>query len=282
MQSQTNKQRWKKWMIGDWSRRRMPLRVVRLLVEVYLGVLVFAWLFSDRLAFRPPSPTYTEGNGVCRIVTQDGNRLAVLALPNAAASPVVLFAHGNGEDLGGIRGFLDAYRAAGFEVYAFDYRGYGISDGKPGTGNAYEDIQTVYRYLVEDKRIDPNRIILHGRSLGSGIALHLATRCPVRGVILESAFLTAFRALTQIPLLPIDKMRNDREIRILRRPVLFIHGEDDQTVKCWQGKKLFSEANEPKFAYWVAHAGHNDVFDTAPVEYWKRIRTFANFAMETN
>jgi len=64
---------------------------------------------------------------------------------------VILYAHGNAEDIGGVRDIMEEYRAAGFEVYTFDYRGNGISDGKPSTDNSYEDISSVYSYLVEQK-----------------------------------------------------------------------------------------------------------------------------------
>ncbi|MDD5705069.1 MAG: alpha/beta hydrolase [Kiritimatiellae bacterium] len=276
----TNGQLWKKWLIGEFTLRRL----FRSLIEIFLcllAILAWAYLFSDRIAFQAPPPTYTEGNGVYRIATPDGHRIAILALTNPAASQVVLYVHGNAEDIGGVRDIMEEYRSVGFEVYSFDYRGYGISDGKPSTVNAYEDISTVYKYLVERKGIHPDRIILHGRSLGAAIVLNLANRQPVSGVIIESAFLTAFRAISQIPLSPIDKMRNDREIQRLQCPVLFIHGEDDQTIKTWHGKKLYNLAPEPKFAYWVPNAGHDDVLVSDEAEYWKRLRSFADFVAKT-
>ncbi len=271
--SGANQQGWKKRAIGDFTLRR----VLRSLLEVYVCVVVGAWLFSDRLAFQPPPATYALGNGVFRIATSHGQKIAILALTNATASQVVLFAHGNAEDIGDVREFMEQYRSLGFDVYAFDYRGYGISDGKPGTRNACEDIAALYNYLVEQKGIPPQRIILHGRSLGAAVALHLATRRPVGGVIVESAFLTAFRVMTRIPISPIDKMRNIREVRKLKAPVLFIHGEADRTIPIWHGKKLYDLAPEPKFAYWVKGAGHNDVLYANEAEYWKQIRNFAAF-----
>lgn len=274
----TNRHKWKKWLVGDFTFRRL----IRSLIEIYLCILLWAYLFSDHIAFQPPPTTYKEGNGVYRIATPDGHAIAILALTNPAASQVVLYVHGNAEDIGGVRNIMEEYRSVGFEVYTFDYRGYGISDGKPSTGNAYADISTVYEHLVKQKGIHPDRIILHGRSLGAAVALHLANRRPVGGVIMESAFLTAFRARTQIPVSPIDKMRNDREIHRLQCPILVIHGEDDQTIKTWQGKKLYSLAPEPKFAYWVPNAGHDDVLVSDEAEYWKRLRSFADFVETTS
>jgi hypothetical protein len=282
LQNQSGRARWKKWVYGDLSWRNLPRRLLRLLLEVYIGLFIFGWFFSDHIAFRPPTPTYKEGRGIFRITAPDGHRIAVLALTHAAAPQVILYAHGNAEDLGMMRDFLEQYRAAGFEVYAFDYSGYGLSDGKPGAANSYEDIGAVYNYLVRQRGINPGRIILHGHSIGAAVALHQATRGPVGGIIVESAFLTLFRVKTQIPLYPVDKMRNDREIQRLQCPVLCMHGEDDGLIPTWQGKKLFSLAHEPKFCYWVPGAGHNDVFETNPAAYWKHIRTFAGFVAASN
>jgi len=262
---------WKKWLVGDFTLRRLACS----LIEVYLCILGWAWLFSDRIAFQPPEPTYAEGDGVYRIATPNGEHIAVLGLTNAAASQVVLYAHGNAEDIGCVRETLEPYRAAGFEIYTFDYRGYGLSDGSPSTRKAYEDLDTLYRHLVEQKGIPPARLILHGRSLGAAVVLHVASRRPAAGVIVESAFLTAFRARTQIPVSPFDKMRNDREIRRLNCPVLVIHGEDDQTIPTWQGKRLYALAREPKSAYWAPQADHDDVLVSNEAEYWRQLRQFA-------
>ena len=269
---------WKQWLVGDFTMRRLP----RSLAEIYICILVWAWFFSDHVAFQPSAPTYSEESDVFLIATPSGHRIAILALTNSSARQVILYAHGNAEDLGGIRETMEEYQSKGFQVFAFDYQGYGISEGKPSTANSYEDINTVYCYLTHEKGIAPTQIIVHGRSLGAAIALHLAARQPVSGVIVESAFLTAFRARTQIPISPIDKMRNDKEIKKLTCPVLVIHGESDQTIKTWQGKKLFGLAHEPKLAYWVPNAGHDDVVALGGDEYWQRITDFARFLRNNN
>ncbi|OQW96257.1 MAG: hypothetical protein BWK77_05635 [Verrucomicrobia bacterium A1] len=266
---------WKKWLVGEFTLRRL----VRSLIEVYLCILVWAWLFSDRIAFQPPAPGYAEGNGVYRISSRDGTPIAVLALTNRNPTATVLYVHGNAEDIGGVRDLLEVYRDAGFDVFTFDYRGYGISGGKPTTRHSCDDIDSVYNHLLNVRGVEPQNLIVHGRSLGAAVALHLATRRPVGGVILESPFLTAFRARTQIRLSPFDKMRNDREIRRLKRPVLVIHGEEDTTIRTWQGRKLYALASEPKFCLWIERAGHDDVPAIDEKEYFAEIRVFADFVM---
>lgn len=266
------KRGWKKWLVGDFSKRRLLLSPIK----IYVCVGVLAWLFSDYLAFQPPAPSYREGNGVFHITEQNGQSIAVLALTNAAASHVVLYAHGNAEDIGLIRSSMESYRDAGFEVYALDYRGYGLSDGRPGTARAYADLDALYDNLVTQKGVDPQRIILHGRSLGAGVAAHLAVRRPIGGLIMESAFLSVFRALSQVPLFPVDKMRNNREIQRLNCPVLFIHGEADPVIGIRQGQALYQLAQEPKFSLWVPGAGHDDVLLRAGPAYWETIGAFAD------
>lgn len=266
------REKWKNLLVGKLTVRRVLLSAL----EIYACVLLWAWLISDRLAFQPPPATYAEGEGISFVAVPGGERVAVLSLTNAAATHVVLYAHGNAEDIGCLRDLLEEYRDAGFEVYAFDYRGYGLSQGRPSTPKSYEDIEAVYSELVNKRGIAPNRIIVHGRSLGAAVALRLAARRQVEGVIVESGFVTAFRVMTGIPVSPFDKMRNSSEIRRLKCPVLVIHGERDTVVEPWHGKRLYELAREPKSAYWVPKAGHNDVSLFGASEYWRRIRAFAD------
>ena len=112
-----------------------------------------------------------------------------------------------------------------------------------------------------------------GRSIGSAVATHLAAQHQIAGLILESPPTSAFRVITHIPISPIDKFNNIRNIKKVNCPILIIHGTDDNIVPIWHGRKLFENANEPKFSLWVQHAGHND--DTsliAGTAYWEKIR----------
>jgi len=199
----------------------------------------------------------------------------MLALTNAAARYVILYAHGNGEDIGpDLRGYLSEFCGHGFSVYAFDYRGYGISDGKPGTFRACADAEAAYQNLVQDKGISPDRIVLYGHSLGAALALDLAARHKVAGLIVESGFVTAFRVRTAIPLFPLDKFRNNSRIREVHCPVLVMHGEIDDVIPVWHGRELYRLAPEPKLAYWPEGASHNNVRDFNQQKYWKRMQEF--------
>jgi fermentation-respiration switch protein FrsA (DUF1100 family) len=159
-------------------------------------------------------------------------------------------------------------------VLTYDYQGYGTSNGSPSEENAYAAIDAAYGYLLTEKRVDPKRIILHGRSLGGGVAVDLASRKPVAGLILESTFTTAFRVVTRYPIVPFDKFENIKKIDKVACPVLVIHGTDDWNIPSYHGRLLFKAANEPKQALWVEGAGHNNVVYTNEKLYLDTMRSF--------
>ncbi|HEX6280174.1 MAG TPA: alpha/beta hydrolase, partial [Pyrinomonadaceae bacterium] len=163
----------------------------------------------------------------------------------------------------------------GFAVLAYDYRGYGTSAGAPSEEKSYEDIDAAYRYLTEELRVLPGKIILHGRSLGGGPSTDLAARRPVGGLILESTFTTAFRTVTRYQLVPFDKFRNLDKLALSKCPVLVIHGKDDRTIGFHHGEALFDSAPGMKYSLWVDNAGHNDLADVAGESYLNAIRDFS-------
>jgi len=247
-------------------------------LEVYLCLLLWAWFFSDRIIFQPPPASYAPGGDIYRIPVAGDEKIAVFGCTNGTSPYVVLHAHGNAEDIGGVRFLMEEFCAAGFSAFTFDYRGYGLSDGRPGTSRAYEDGEAALRHLIRDKGIPADRIILHGRSVGAAIAIRLASQYDVAGLVVESGFVTAFRVQTHIPISPFDKMRNNRELPKVRCPVLVIHGEADQTVPPWHGRKLYQLAPDPKLSYWVPGAGHDDVLITAGAGYWTHMQELVKLA----
>ena len=101
-----------------------------MLLLTYGGVILMAATFADRLIFVPPPPSYdARAEGLVRLATAAGDTVAALHLSVPNAPVTVLFAHGNAEDLGDLRPYLEAYRALGVSVLAFDYPGYGLSSG---------------------------------------------------------------------------------------------------------------------------------------------------------
>jgi abhydrolase domain-containing protein 17 len=242
---------------------------------VYLAFAAFAWLASDRMIFQPPPSSYRAGQLPIVMVPTDGGSIATLHLPNPRATVTVLYAHGNAEDLGHAAPLLEELRRAGFAVLAFDYRGYGLSTGgPPSAAGATSDMEAVYRHAVQTLKIPPSRIVLYGRSVGSGPATDLAARVPIGGLVLESAFVSAFRVLTRVSLLPFDRFHNLRHIRRVRAPVLVIHGTEDEVIPVSHGRRLYEAAGQPKQALWVEGAHHNDVPFVAGARYWSTLAAF--------
>lgn len=256
----------------------LPHRLVLtllVLVAAYGAISLVAYLYGERVLFQPPAPSYGPDDVPFTRVPVDegsaaggGDSVAVQHLPNPAAEFTILFSHGNAEDLGHDQPFLRALRDAGFAVLAYDYRGYGRStDRLPTEKRAVEDAEAVYRYAVRELGIRPDRLIVHGRSLGAGPTLALATRHEVAAVVLESAFTSTYRVVTRAPLLPFDRFPNLVRVRSLDVPVLVIHGTRDRVIPASHGRALFAAAAEPKRALWVEGAGHNDVAWSAGPRY---------------
>jgi abhydrolase domain-containing protein 17 len=252
------------------------LSLLLTLLAVYAGVTLLAHLVADRMIFLPPPPSYDAAAlGAVHVPTQDGARIAVLHLPNPAARYTVLFSHGNAEDLGHAAATLEELRAAGFAAIGYDYRGYGASTGgRPTAAGAERDHAAVYRWAVDSLGIAPDRLVLHGRSVGSGPATELAAREPVGGLIVESAFTSTYVVMTRVALLPFDRFPNLRRIRRVRAPVLVIHGTRDEVIPFAHGRRLYEAAPGPRQSLWVEGAGHNDLALVAGERYVRALRDF--------
>lgn len=249
-------------------------------VALYLSLALYAACFSDKEIFQPHPSSYKDSNEILKLTTQSGKRISAVYLQNPGARFTLLLSHGNAEDIGDDRFWLDDLRAAGFSVLAYDYEGYGTSEGKPSESAAYADENAAYDYLVQSLKVPASDIVIYGRSLGSGPAVHLAARRPVGALILQSPFVSAFRVLTKVPLLPFDKFPNYKEIGRINCPLLIIHGESDALINPWHGRKLFELANEPKRYLSIPRADHNDLEIVAGKTYAQALREFAAFVAQ--
>jgi fermentation-respiration switch protein FrsA (DUF1100 family) len=246
------------------------------MLATYLGLTIYGVFFADRIIFQPPVAGYRDDASVLKVTSADGTRISAKYFQNANATFTLLFSHANAEDIGYDTPLLEAIRNAGLSVFAYDYQGYGTSEGHPSEQHVYEDVEAAYVYLTNTLHVPPSRIILWGRSLGAAASVDLAARHPVAGLIMESAFTSAFRVLTRIAILPFDKFPNLAKIRNIRCPVLVIHGKRDGVINFYHGQTLFAAANEPKRSFWVEQAGHNDLALVAGRRYFEELRNFAD------
>jgi abhydrolase domain-containing protein 17 len=263
----------KQLLVGEWS----WWRVARSLIFIYTCVAFYVFLTADSKIFIPQPASYQDTAEILKLVVPNGDKISARYLFNPTATYTILYAHGNAEDLGDIEPILQILSDSGFSVLAYDYRGYGTSEGRPSERHAYEDIDTAYSYLTQKLRIPPQKIIAYGRSVGGGSTVDLAARQPVAGLILESTFTQAFRVIVPFPLFPFDKFLNIDKIQKINCPVLIIHGTADTTVPFSHGQQLFRAAPEPKSSLWVEGATHNDLVWVAGERYPQVLQEFARF-----
>ncbi|MBC6474211.1 MAG: alpha/beta hydrolase [Hormoscilla sp. GM102CHS1] len=265
-------------VVGDF----FWMRLLRLAALIYGTICLYGIFWSDRMIFQPHPSSYRDTDKIIKLKSGPDLQISAIHLPNPAATYTILYSHGNGEDLGDIDPTLRNLQSLGFAVFAYDYRGYGTSQGKPSERNTYADVNAAYNYLTQSLGIPPSQIIAYGRSLGGGPAVDLAGRQPVAGLVVESTFITTFRVRTRIPIVPFDKFDNLGKIKNVRYPVLVIHGTADRTIPFAHGQKLYAAAGEPKRFLQVLGAGHNNLHSLAGEDYDKTMLDFAQLVSQSH
>ncbi|MEH1813240.1 MAG: alpha/beta hydrolase [Nostoc sp.] len=267
-----DKQQVIKLLIGDLTWQRL----VKSLIFIYLFFAAFVYFRADSMIFLSQPSSYQDDPTILKLRSGKDTNISATYLLNTQAKYTILYSHGNSEDLGDIKQILEKLHAWGFSVFAFDYRGYGTSQGKPTESHAYEDINSAYNYLTQNLKIPPERIIVLGRSVGGGSAVNLAMQKPVAGLIIESSFISAFQVIVPFRILPFDKFPNLDKIKKVKCPILVIHGKADNIIPFAHGEKLFKAARSPKLSLWVEEANHNDLFSIAEEKYRQTLQEFTN------
>lgn len=247
-------------------RKRIPAYAA-----LYVAVVaVFLW-FELSLVFRPHSPTQgwrppvDQRTQDVSFTSTDGTKLHGWWLPpTRPEAGAVLVSHGNGGNLsycGGIAASLNNTTGAG--VFLYDYPGYGHSEGSPTEASCYAAADAAYAWLTDLGKVPQQRVVLFGQSLGTGVAVELATRHPHRALVLVCPFTSLpAAAKSHYPFLPTHTVMRSRfdslsKIGRCSRPVFVAHGTADSVVPFWQGEALFAAANEPKEFLRVEGAGHS-------------------------
>ena len=242
----------------------------------YLGLLLFSIFFTNRLLFPAPPSSYRDGENALKIKTQSGLQITATYIPNPKASHTIVYCVGNAEDLGTARSNYGSLSTkGGFNVMAFDYPGYGTSDGQPTEKTVNEATEAAYQWLLSEKGLTSNQIIAYGRSLGGGPACELAKQHQLGGLILEQTFTSVYRVKTGIGILPGDLFENIKKIDSIDCPLLIVHGKADRLITISHSKALYRKAKDPKLCLWVDYAGHADsVLINAGNAYWQKIQEF--------
>ncbi len=247
-----------------------------LLLFLFQGKLVF---FPDPVMHRTPSDAGLDFQEH-QLRTSDGERIHAWWLPvDNNEAPTVLFFHGNAGNISQRIESLQIFHELGLNSLIIDYRGYGLSTGKPDEQGTYLDAQAAYDYLRRDLGIASQRLIVFGRSLGGAVASWVASHNDCAGVILESSFVSVPVLGQQVyPWLPVrwlSRIRYDNAARMaqLRCPVLIIHSRDDQLIPLWHGQRLHSLAGPPKFFLEIL-GSHNNGFLISGNRYREGLQAF--------
>ena len=243
---------------------------------IYLMLCVYAWIFADRILFPAPrQPSYEIDQDIFFLESANGGKIACKGwTPPNPKGLTILYTHGNAEDFGRVEEFLQLWVEAGWSVFAYDYPGYGHSPGKPSEQGCYDAIDTVFEHLTKKLNIPPHKIVLWGRSLGTGPSCYLAEKEKMGGLILESPFITAYRTVTETPVVPWDRFRNLHRAPFIQVSSLVIHGHEDEIVPFRHGKRVFNALSGPKKFLEIPHAGHNDLSQTGGEKYRTGIHDF--------
>ncbi len=207
----------------------------------------------------------------------DGVKLHAWWIAPPRARLVTLFLHGNAGNLTFRVRHVRELVAAGSAMLLVDYRGYGKSEGRPTERGLYQDADAGYEYLLA-QGYRPQQILVHGESLGTAVAVELAARRTVGGVLLEAPFpsarAVAARLLPWIGPAVVWGFDSRSRIGRLRAPLLVMHGDQDEIIPFDLGRALFDAAPEPKEFWRVPGAHHNDLLETAGASYREKLERF--------
>jgi fermentation-respiration switch protein FrsA (DUF1100 family) len=212
--------------------------------------------------------------------TADKLKINAWYVPCDKAKFTLLFCHGNASNIMDRLDKIQLLHRIGMNIFIFDYRGFGKSEGKPAELGIYLDARAAYDYLLNSLKINPAEIILYGESLGSAVAIDLASKKQVGGLILEGGFSSGKDMAAKIyPFLPGFIFSNifdsTSKIRNIRAPILFIHGRQDQIVPLKLAYKLYHAANVPK-EFVELPGDHNSFFLDSWQKVISSISTFIN------
>lgn len=217
----------------------------------------------------------------------DGAKQIAFRIPHAVdpgPRPWVLYLHGNAATIASRQNISrnEQLRALGLNVLAIEYRGYGGLDGSPSEETVTADARAGYDYL-RAQQVPAQRIIIYGWSLGSAVAVNVASAVPTAAVILEGAPASLVEiGQRQYPYIPVRLiMRNPFEsvekIGRIHAPALFLHSREDEVIPVAEGRRLFDAANEPK-RFVEVRGGHIYSSDTDGAVFYGAIKAFLSTA----
>jgi len=259
--------------------------LIRLLLWLLLIYFVLRW-FEHHQVYQPFAALEANGDALGRpfeevhFSASDGVKLHGWFFPAGTnshrADLAVLICHGNGGNISHRLGFCEVMLETGVNVFVFDYRGYGRSEGRPSEQGTYRDAQAAHQWL---RQKDFTNIVAYGESLGAGVVAELALRESLAGAVLQSSFTSIPNIGAELfPWLPvrwISTIKYDTRSKLprLKIPVLVMHSRADMLIPFTHGEENFAAANEPKM-FWELKGDHNDFLEVDRARFLEGMEKF--------
>lgn len=248
-----------------------------ILAAGYLAGLVLLYLRQREMVFPIPTAERTAPAAAGFpeaeehvLATSDGEKVIVWHVPARPGRPVILYFHGNGDCLAGLVDRFKAMTADGTGLVALSYRGYAGSSGAPSEDGLLRDAAAAYSFATA--RYEPQRIVAWGFSLGTGVAVAIASEQAVGKLVLEAPYTSLADVVAPrywfapVSLLMRDPFHSDRRIARIAVPLLIMHGTNDPVIPFALGERLFALAHEPKRFVRIPGGGHDDLAGFGAIE----------------
>ena len=267
--------------------------IVIIIAGVYIAFAGFLFIFQSNYVYYPERILTTDPGNIglsfenVSFETTDGVKLSGWFIPCEGARGVILFCHGNAGNICHRLDSIQKFHQLGLDVFIFDYRGYGQSEGKPSESGTYRDADAAWRYLVEERRANSDKIIIFGRSLGGAVAAWQARSHTPGALILESTFTSVPDIAAKLyPYLPVKLMSRFKYDTVgylegVNCPVLIVHSPNDEMMPFSHGQRLFETAKEPK-EFLEISGSHNEGFITSGKRYEEGLNAFISEYLPPN
>ena len=254
------------------KRRNFFLELFIGIVAIYLIVLIFLFFFQRNLMYHPDENNYSGDNlevNIEKVSIQTSDNINLLGwfhTKNLKSYKTIIYFHGNAGKLENRIHKLNHFKNMNVNFLIIAWRGFSGNKGKPSEKGLYTDANSAISWLKK-MGLTEKDIILYGESLGTGVATEIAQNNDYAGLVLETPFTSMVEAAKNFyPYIPVslllkDKYDNQNKIKNINTPLLVMHGEIDQIVPFWMGKKIYEIANEPKSSYFTNYDDHMMEYD---------------------
>ena len=254
------------------KRRIFFLEIIIGIITIYLSILILLFIFQRNLMYHPEENNYfgdrleVDIEKVYINTSDNLNLLGWFHKKDLKKFKTIVYFHGNAGKLENRIHKLNHFKDINVNFLILAWRGFSGNEGKPSEQGLYVDGSSAIAWL-KNLGLNEEDIILYGESLGTGIATHLAQQNDYAGLVLETPFTSMVEAAKNFyPYIPVgfllrDKYKNDQKIKNINIPVLVMHGEADQIVPFWMGKKIYEIANQPKYSHFTKFDDHMMEYD---------------------